>query len=136
MKIKKSYLKRKYNIMSTDFTFNFSNNFCLKANKTREFQGLCLKNHIKFMFLPSSFGLSSYPYSQGPSRACVFAKNLGFTEIAFAEHIKEISVLEYKKRKLFYEIRQEKFEFANTKKYAQNFLLLLSPEMSQQNKTV
>jgi len=123
MKAKKSYLKKKYSLENTKVLLYFPNNFCLKSEQTRKFQRLCLTKGAKAMFLPSSFGISASPESQGPSIIGVFAQNLGFAEIALSENLKQISSYTNKKQNFSYELKKDKHE--HTKKYAQSFLFLL-----------
>lgn len=125
MKAKKSYLKKIYFLENAEkeSTFYFPNNFCLKSNQNRKFQRLCLIKRAKAMFLPSSFGISKSPQSQGPSMMGVFLQKFGFSEILLLENCKQISSLYHKKQNFSYELKKEKHDSSQT--YAQNFLFLL-----------
>lgn len=123
MKAKKKYLKKKYGLEAPKVLFYFPNSLFLKSDQTRKFQRLCLTKRSKAIFLPSSFGISSSPESQGPSIIGICAKNLGFTEMSLLESLKQVSSYVKEKQNFFYEPKKDHPEFS--KKYAQNFLLSL-----------
>ena len=120
MNQEKSYLKKKYAHQNIGVLCYLPNTFCLKSNQTRKFRRLCLLNGAKAIFLPSAFGISDSPESQGPSIMGVFVNNLDLSQDELYKNIKQILCSLDQKKRSFFEYSKK-----DQKDYAQDFLFLL-----------
>lgn len=119
MSNRNKFLKKKYHADEAKTNLLYFYLPCIKANELRKLRRFCILNHMRIIFLPSSFAFTKVKASHGPSSVCALTENFSFPELAFA-NTHQVSCFSLKNRYKMYPGKKENYK--NSKTYAMKII--------------